>query len=120
MKFLAIEGLQQSTEKPSDSGEVEVSCQDQYALKRYPFACLVSNQSKQMDLYNEWVIMRVAPKNDCKHIIHLTSAAIGIDHLIIKMPRFHMSFREYLWEHRDPRDLPTILSHIALGLKELH
>ncbi len=64
--------------------------------------------------------MREAAKNDCKHIIHLTSAAIGTDHLIIKMPRFHRSFREYLWEDRDPRDLPTILSHIALGLKELH
>ena len=64
--------------------------------------------------------MREAAKTDCKHIIHLSSASIGIDHLIIQIPRLQESFREYLWEHRDPRDLPGLLSHIALGLKELH
>jgi len=31
-----------------------------------------------------------------------------------------MSFREYLWKARDFKELPTIFTHIARGLKELH
>jgi serine/threonine protein kinase len=73
-----------------------------------------------MDLYNEWVIMREATKKNCTHIIHLNSADIGIDHAVIKMPKYETSFREYLWKARDFKELPTIFTHIAQGLKELH
>lgn len=73
-----------------------------------------------MDLYNEWIIMKEAARKDCKHIVHLTSAEIGIDHVLIRMPKIEMSYREYLWNHRSFKDLPTILTHIAQGLKELH
>jgi serine/threonine protein kinase len=73
-----------------------------------------------MDLYNEWVIMREATKKNCQHIVHLISAEIGIDHVLLRMPKIEMSFREYLWNHRSFKDLPAFLTNIAHGLKELH
>lgn len=50
----------------------------------------------------------------------MNRVALGLDHVLITMPKFEMDFRVYLRKHRDYRQLNRILSQVALGLKEIH
>jgi len=117
---MAIEGIAQSHHKPEDNEDISVICKEDQALKIYPFSVFVKNQSKQMEFFNEWTIMREASKGDFQKVIHLSGCELGQDHILLRMPRYPLSFREYLWRHRDANQLKTLVIDIALGLKELH
>jgi serine/threonine protein kinase len=64
--------------------------------------------------------MKMAHKHEAKHLSPLTSALIGVDHIAFSMPRYEMTFRDYLMKHREPRHLNKIFMMIISGLRELH
>jgi serine/threonine protein kinase len=117
---MAIEGIPQSKEKIEDNDDISVICREDCALKIYPFSVFVKNQSKQMEFFNEYTIMTEASKGNFLKVIHLSGCELGSDHILLRMPRYPLSFREYLWRHRDANQLRTLMIDIALGLKELH
>jgi serine/threonine protein kinase len=73
-----------------------------------------------MRIGNEYSVMKLAKKQEAKHLCPLTSAHIGLDHIAFSMPRYQMTFRDYLMNHREPRHLNKIFMMIIAGLRELH
>jgi serine/threonine protein kinase len=64
--------------------------------------------------------MKKAVECNLFHLMRLHELQLGPDHVILKMEKFEMSYREYLRRHRDPRQIRLILDQVAHGLKELH
>jgi serine/threonine protein kinase len=52
--------------------------------------------------------------------MHLEKVLLGTDHVILQMESYDMSYRQYLRNHRDYRQINRILIDVAKGLKELH
>ena len=117
---MAIERISECKEKLEPKDEIEVFCRENDALKVYPFSAFVKYQSCQLELYNEWYIMKEDEMKKLEKVIHLTGFEMGLKFVVLRMPKYPLNFRQYLREHRDNKQLKTLLTDIALGLKELH
>ena len=93
---MAIEGISECKEKLEPKDEIEVFCHENEALKVYPFSAFVKYQSCQLELYNEWYIMKEAEKKKLEKVIHLTGFEMGLNFVVLRMPIYPLNFRQYL------------------------
>ena len=88
--------------------------------KKYHFKGFLGNESLVQEFTNEFAVLDQAKKNELFFIIHLDKVFLGPDHAILSMEKFAFSYRDFLREKRDFRQLERILIDVAKGLKELH
>ena len=117
--MLVLEGIEESDYDEGFDQDVETVIDDDLAVKRYTFAAFLKEHDMQVGFMNELNILRLAKKNELKNLASLTYIAMGIDFVVLAMPVYEMTLREYLRKHRESRSLNRILLQVCEGLKQL-
>ena len=63
---------------------------------------MIKRQENQLALLNEFSICDLARRLNLKNIIPMIGSVKGSDHVGFKYPKYKMSLREYLINHRVP------------------
>lgn len=120
LKAIAYTGATQSQLKPGEPQPVSIYNHNLHVLKRYQFNGFQKDQSLIQAFTNEYAIMKIAVEHNLHYIMRLQEVQLGVDHVLLRMDKYEMSYRQYLRGHRDCRHVPWILIDVAKGLKELH
>lgn len=89
-------------------------------VKRYSYTAFIEDNTLGGAIAIEYEIMKQARDLKLKHICHISSLHLGIDHIHFDMPKYEMDYRTYLRTQRDYRQINKILLQVATGLNELH
>ena len=120
MKLIAFEGAKQSKITAVRDGVHTIVHEGELVYKLHYYEDFEFDQSYLTKVGNEYAVLKIARKQNLKHISPLIDAFLGVDHIAFAMPRYEMTFRDYLFHHRDPRHLNKIFLMIVDGLRELH
>lgn len=120
VKFLAHEGALQSVLDVKRLGTDNVFKHEDCIYKVYFFEVLLKEQRYMHRVMNEYAVSKQAKLLNLKHVIHLRSVHLGVNHIGFLLPRYQMDFRTYLDKERDPRHLNNILLQVGRGIAELH
>jgi len=81
---------------------------------------MLVDRSIQNNAITEHAILKQAYLKQLPHIAHLKAVFIGATHIAFSLEEYDMDLRDYLEEHRDPKQLPRILEQVIAGVESLH
>jgi hypothetical protein len=120
IKLLAVEGAKQSPLHPIPNEGQKIYRDGVKIFKVFFFDDMIKDRSLQLNAQTEYSILQLSTQRQIQHLAKLKGVYLGINHLAYELEEYAMTFRSYLDEHRDIKQLHKIFDGIIRGVEALH
>lgn len=73
-----------------------------------------------MEFANEYTILKESKKRQFTNLLHLDGLLLSLDFMALRVPKYEMTLREYIYDRRNAIELKDILLSMIEGVRELH